>query len=73
MSERAVLLVNLGSPDTPSVPDVRRYLNEFLMDERVVDLPWALRRFLVSAIILPRRPKASAEAYESIWTPEGSP
>lgn len=71
--ERAVLLVNLGSPASPDEADVRTYLDQFLMDPRVVDLPWILRRFLVSAFILPKRPKASGEAYASIWTPEGSP
>jgi len=70
---RAVLLVNLGSPDSPAEADVRRYLDEFLMDPRVVDLPWPVRRLLVSAFILPTRPKASGEAYASIWTEAGSP
>ena len=69
---KGVLLVNLGSPDSPSVPDVRRYLNEFLMDGRVIDVAWPLRRLIVGMILL-RRPKASAHAYQSIWTPEGSP
>lgn len=69
---KGVLLVNLGSPDSTSVGDVRRYLNEFLMDERVIDTPWLLRRFVVGMILI-NRPKASAEAYEKIWTPEGSP
>ena len=68
----AVLLVNLGSPDSPDEADVRRYLNEFLMDSRVVDLPWPVRRLLVS-LILKKRPKESGEAYASIWTDEGSP
>lgn len=72
-SERAVLIVNLGSPDSPDEADVRRYLDEFLMDPRVVDLPWPMRRLLVSAFILPKRPKASGEAYASIWTDAGSP
>src|SRR5262245_28477695 len=69
---KAVLLVNLGSPDSPSVPDVRRYLNEFLMDGRVIDTPWLMRRFIVGMILI-KRPKESAHAYDSIWTPEGSP
>jgi ferrochelatase len=73
MSRRGVLLVNLGSPDSPSVPDVRRYLREFLMDKRVIDLAWPWRALLVYGAILPFRPKNSAEAYHSIWTPEGSP
>ncbi|SDS43536.1 ferrochelatase [Opitutus sp. GAS368] len=70
---RAVLLVNLGSPETPSVPEVRRYLREFLGDERVLDLPAPLRWLLLEGVILPTRPKKSAHAYASIWTPEGSP
>lgn len=71
---RAVLLVNLGSPDSTDVPDVRRYLNEFLGDERVIDLRprWAAK-FLVNCIITPRRAPKSAEAYKEIWRPEGSP
>src|SRR5579885_748447 len=69
---KGILLVNLGSPDSPSVPDVRRYLNEFLMDGRVLDVPWALRRWIVCMILI-RRPRQSAHAYQSIWTPEGSP
>jgi len=68
----AVLLVNLGSPDSPSVRDVRRYLDEFLMDPRVMDVPWLLRRWIVGMILI-NRPKQSAHAYQSIWTPEGSP
>src|ERR1019366_805115 len=69
---KAILLVNLGSPDSPSVPDVRRYLNEFLMDGRVIDTPWLLRRFIVGMILI-NRPKESAHAYSKIWTKEGSP
>jgi ferrochelatase len=69
---KAVLLVNLGSPDSPSVPDVRRYLNEFLMDERVIDVSWPVRRFVVGMILI-KRPRESAHAYEKIWTKDGSP
>jgi len=69
---RAVLLVNLGSPDSPAVRDVRRYLNQFLMDRRVLDVPWLLRRLLVGLIVL-RRASESAAAYRKIWTPDGSP
>lgn len=69
---RGVLLVNLGSPDSTSVRDVRRYLNEFLMDARVIDSPWPLRRLIVGLILL-TRPTQSAEAYHKIWTTEGSP
>src|SRR5271165_2664690 len=70
---KGVLLVNLGSPDSPSVPDVRRYLREFLMDGRVLDVPWPVRFCVVNFAILPSRPKQSAHAYQSIWTPSGSP
>jgi ferrochelatase len=77
MSERdprtGVLLANLGTPDSPSVPDVRRYLREFLSDPLVIDLPAPLRWLLLNAVILPFRPRRSAHAYASIWTPEGSP
>ncbi len=69
---KAILLVNLGSPDSPSVPGVRRYLNEFLMDGRVIDSPWLVRRFVVG-LILVKRPAETGHAYEKIWTKEGSP
>ena len=69
---RAVLLVNLGTPRSPSVQDVRRYLNEFLMDPHVLNLPWPARRLIVSGFILPFRPRGSAAAYASIWGEEGS-
>jgi ferrochelatase len=70
---KGVLLVNLGSPGSPSVHDVRKYLREFLMDGRVLDVPWPVRFCVVNFAILPSRPKESAHAYEKIWTPEGSP
>lgn len=70
---KGVLLVNLGSPDSTKPKDVKRYLDEFLMDERVIDLPWLLRAFIVRGIILNTRPKKSAEAYQKIWWEEGSP
>ena len=73
MNKQGVLLVNLGSPDSPSVGDVRKYLREFLMDKRVLDTPFLIRAFVVYGCILPFRPKQSAEAYEKIWQPEGSP
>jgi protoporphyrin/coproporphyrin ferrochelatase len=69
---KGILLVNLGSPDSTAVGDVRRYLNEFLMDGRVIDTPWLLRRLIVGLILI-NRPKESAHAYEKIWLPEGSP
>jgi len=70
---KGALLINLGSPDSPNPKDVRRYLGEFLMDERVIDLPKPLRTFLVKGIILNTRPKKSAKAYKKIWWEEGSP
>ncbi len=73
MIERAVLLVNLGSPDSYQVPDVKKYLREFLMDERVIDYPYWFRYLLIEGIILRTRPPKSAEAYKSIWWEEGSP
>ena len=73
MSKQGVLLINLGSPDSASVPDVRKYLGEFLMDPRVIDAPWPVRWCIVNLAILPRRPMESAEAYEKIWTGNGSP
>ena len=72
MTDHALLLVNLGSPASTEVADVRRYLNQFLMDPYVVDLPWPLRRLLVSLILI-KRPAASAHAYASIWWEDGSP
>ena len=75
MPKRAVLLLNLGSPDSTAVPDVKRYLREFLGDDRVIDKPASklLRGALVNGIIIPFRAKNSAHAYSTIWTAEGSP
>lgn len=73
MSKQGVILLNLGSPDSTDVSDVRRYLREFLMDGRVLDAPAPIRWFIVNCLILPTRPRQSAEAYESIWQEEGSP
>jgi ferrochelatase len=70
---KGALLINLGSPDSPDPRDVKRYLGEFLMDERVIDTSKALRTFLVKGIILNTRPKKSAKAYKKIWWEEGSP
>ncbi|MDB5197598.1 MAG: ferrochelatase [Flaviaesturariibacter sp.] len=71
--KQAVLLMNLGSPDSTSTKDLKIYLDEFLMDERVIDKPWLLRALLVKGIIVPFRAPKSAEAYKSIWTEDGSP
>lgn len=73
MNNRAVLLSNLGSPDAPDAPSVREYLNQFLMDPLVLQMPWIVRRLLVSLFVLPTRPAASASAYEKVWMDEGSP
>jgi ferrochelatase len=73
MPKTAVLIANLGSPDSTSVPDVRRYLREFLGDERVIDAPAPIRFLLLEGIILPTRPKKTAHAYSKVWTSEGSP
>lgn len=68
-----VLLVNLGTPDTPHPKDVKRYLTEFLTDGRVIDLPPLQRHLLVRGLIVPKRYKKSAKLYRSIWGEEGSP
>lgn len=70
---KGVLLNNLGSPDSTSIKDVKTYLGEFLMDERVIDIPYWKRWLLINGIILKVRPKKSGAAYEKIWTDEGSP
>ena len=71
--KKGILLVNLGSPKSTKVEDVKEYLDEFLMDERVIDYPWFFRALLVKGIILNSRPKKSAAAYKTVWTDEGSP
>lgn len=68
-----VLIVNLGTPDAPDAPSVKRYLREFLSDRRVVELPPLLWQPILRGIILNTRPKKSAHAYSQVWTPEGSP
>lgn len=70
---QGVLLINLGTPDEPTTPAVRRYLREFLSDPRVIDINPLARWMLLNLVILPRRPARSAAAYRSIWTAEGSP
>ncbi|MDH5716166.1 MAG: ferrochelatase [Spirochaetia bacterium] len=73
MKNSGILLVNLGSPDTCKTSDVRRYLAEFLMDKRVIDIPFLFRFIIIYFFILPFRPRKSAKAYKQIWTQEGSP
>ena len=71
--KKGVILMNLGSPDSTSVKDVQHYLKEFLMDERVIDVPYFFRLLLIKGIIVPFRAPKSAEAYKTIWTDAGSP
>lgn len=73
VGKTGVLIVNLGTPDSPSVPDVRKYLREFLMDERVIDIPYLNRWLLINLIIAPFRAPKSAKIYQQLWTPAGSP
>src|SRR5690606_37796829 len=68
-----VLLVNLGTPDSPSVSNVRKYLFQFLNDPRVIDLPWLVRFLLVNFIIVPFRAFGSSKIYKQLWTDKGSP
>ena len=70
---RGIVLINLGSPDSASVRDVRRYLHQFLMDERVLDIPYISRFFLVHAVIAPFRAPKSAKVYKELWDERGSP
>jgi ferrochelatase len=70
---RGVLLVNLGTPDSPDTAAVRRYLRQFLMDGRVLDIPTPLRWMLVNLVIAPFRAPKSAAAYKAVWRPDGSP
>ena len=70
---KGILLVNLGTPDSPSVKDVRRFLREFLMDPLVVDIPFLPRWLLVNGIIAPLRGPKSASEYQRLWTEKGSP
>lgn len=73
MPTKGLMLVNLGTPDSTSVSDLRRYLREFLSDPRVIDINPIGRWLLLNLIILPFRPRKSAEAYEKVWTDQGSP
>lgn len=73
MNRGAVLLVNLGSPASTDPADLRQYLDQFLMDPYVIDVPYPLRALIVKGFILPTRPAQSAHAYAKIWTAEGSP
>ena len=70
--KRGIILMNLGSPDSTEVDELRKYLNEFLTDKRVID-SWSVRNILIRNVIVPRRAPKSAEAYRTIWTKDGSP
>jgi ferrochelatase len=72
-NKTAILLLNIGTPDSPQVKDVRRYLSEFLNDPKVIDIPWIMRKILVNLIIVPFRAPKSAVLYQKIWTLKGSP
>lgn len=72
-STTAILLCNLGTPDEPTAPALRRYLGEFLSDQRVVEIPRPIWWLILHGIILRTRPKKSAAKYASIWLREGSP
>ena len=67
MKKTGVLLLQLGTPDSPSVKDVRKYLTEFLNDPRVIDIPWLPRKLLVNGIIVPFRAPKSAKIYKELW------
>ena len=73
MKDQGILLINLGTPKEATVKSVKRYLKEFLMDRRIIDIPWVFRWCLVNLIIVPFRAKNSTKAYQSIWTKDGSP
>jgi ferrochelatase len=73
MGKKGILLVNLGTPDSPEVGDVRKYLDEFLMDERVIDINAFNRTLLVKGIIVPFRSPKTSKLYKEIWDENGSP
>ena len=73
MAKNGVLMMNIGTPDEPSVDSVREYLREFLLDPDVIDIPAPLRHLIVRGIILRTRPRKIAPNYRSIWMEEGSP
>jgi len=73
MSKKGILLVNLGTPDSPAVADVKKYLDQFLMDERVIDIPRFNRTLLVKGVIVPFRSPKTAKLYKEIWNENGSP
>jgi ferrochelatase len=72
-TKKALLIVNLGTPDSPDISHVRKFLSEFLNDRRVIDLPWLLQKLLVNLVIVPFRSSKSSELYKRLWTINGSP
>jgi ferrochelatase len=72
-SNKVFILMNLGSPDSTEIKDLKKYLTQFLMDARVIDKPYLVRSLLVKGIIVPFRAKKSAAAYKSVWAAEGAP
>ena len=73
MNKKAILLINVGTPDSPEVRDVRKYLSQFLKDKRVITLPFVIRKILVDGIIVPFRSRKSSKLYRKLWTENGSP
>src|SRR5665647_1545828 len=73
IKKTAVLMINVGTPDEPTVKAVRRYLSEFLNDRRVIDIPLILQKILVNLIIVPFRAPKSTKLYQRLWTEKGSP
>jgi len=72
-AKTGVLLVNLGTPDAPTYGAVYRYLKQFLLDKRVIDIPWLFRQLLVRGIIVPFRSRATSKLYKKLWLEDGSP
>ena len=73
MAKKGILLVNLGTPDSPTWNGLRKYLNQFLTDRRVIDLPWLFRNMLFKGIVVPIRSGRVSKLYDRLWTKEGSP
>jgi len=73
LNKTALLLINVGTPDSPDLSDVRQFLSEFLSDKRVINLPYITRKILVNGIIVPFRAPKSAKLYQKLWTKKGSP
>ena len=71
--KKALLIVNLGTPDSPDIRYVRKFLSEFLNDRQVIDLPWLFRKVLVNLVIVPFRASRSSKLYRRLWTGNGSP